>query len=878
MELVRIRLESWRKHASVELRGFAPGVNLVVGPNEAGKSTLREAVHYAFFEPHKGWGEHRKALVPWADSKAAPLVEVEFAHQGRGYLLRKRFSSTRPEARLSSEGKLWQNEEAESELQRLLGTDPPAARARGEVAAELRGIWPLLWMEQDRSHAAFEDALGLTGKVRGRLGDVVGQQVGQLASGALGERVLRLASEKARGFWGQSDKPIGEYARAIEAVAALEAQLAAARQRADAARDAVDQLQKLTDGLPALQGRVTRAQELSAETRRKAEQARELVRQRQQLERDLEHGRELLGEARGKLARLRQIGEELASRAKELAVARSEVAAIEEQLQASRAQREAAEAAQTAATVAVASLRKRLEQAQARGELLRLERELAAAREAEQALRVAEAEAAKPAPTAKQVEQVARLGQRASEARAAHEAALLRIRITARAALPVQLQEARFELAAGETRELPIEGRATLVLGELATVELLPGRSELGQFRDARAAAEQELARALAELGFASVEQARRAHEEAREREGRLKLARQAFALAAPRGLGELDARCQAARARAGEGSESAEDVEPQLKQAERELESAGQGAHSARVALESLVHQHGKRALDVERLTGSLSELQHQQGSAGALQELEGAVGVREASQRELAIRRDQLEQAWREAEGPAADERARAAEKSARDLDAELQQRRLELARLDEKVQSQLNEDLHGDVQGTEAELAAARGKLERMHQEAAAARALLAALEGARDGAMRKLERPVLEAVAPYLGAVFPGARLLVQPESWTFEGLLRRDQPEAFQALSRGAREQLALLVRLGLADVLCGGERLPLFLDDPLTHTDPERHGAMLEALRRAARRLQVVILTCQEVAYDPLCADARHRLDAGPSAAGAGAA
>ena len=64
------------------------------------------------------------------------------------------------------------------------------------------------------------------------------------------------------------------------------------------------------------------------------------------------------------------------------------------------------------------------------------------------------------------------------------------------------------------------------------------------------------------------------------------------------------------------------------------------------------------------------------------------------------------------------------------------------------------------------------------------------------------------------------------------------------------LSRGCRDQVALLLRVALAAVLGeGGERTPLLLDDPLQSSDPGRRAALVEALLRMSERTQVVLTT-----------------------------
>lgn len=66
-----------------------------------------------------------------------------------------------------------------------------------------------------------------------------------------------------------------------------------------------------------------------------------------------------------------------------------------------------------------------------------------------------------------------------------------------------------------------------------------------------------------------------------------------------------------------------------------------------------------------------------------------------------------------------------------------------------------------------------------------------------------------------------------------------------------ALSRGTRDQLYLCLRLALAqEITAQGEPLPLILDDPLVNFDATRLAAALAMLCRVAEERQVILLTC----------------------------
>ena len=86
MILRRLSLSHWRAHASLDLR-FADGLNVVVGRNEAGKSSLVEALDWVLFRDITGGAGRIKAdeikcIIPATDPAAKPRVEaeIEFAN------------------------------------------------------------------------------------------------------------------------------------------------------------------------------------------------------------------------------------------------------------------------------------------------------------------------------------------------------------------------------------------------------------------------------------------------------------------------------------------------------------------------------------------------------------------------------------------------------------------------------------------------------------------------------------------------------------------------------------------------------------------------------------------------------------------------------
>jgi uncharacterized protein YhaN len=107
---------------------------------------------------------------------------------------------------------------------------------------------------------------------------------------------------------------------------------------------------------------------------------------------------------------------------------------------------------------------------------------------------------------------------------------------------------------------------------------------------------------------------------------------------------------------------------------------------------------------------------------------------------------------------------------------------------------------------------------------------------------------------------------------------FEVMLRVPETRSMvdlKHLSRGTQQQIYLLLRLGLMEVMSGNETLPLFLDDALALADDERTGELLRVLE--AQACQIVYFTAGESEAAAAFGDRWHRVDLPRPMSGAGA-
>jgi uncharacterized protein YhaN len=159
----------------------------------------------------------------------------------------------------------------------------------------------------------------------------------------------------------------------------------------------------------------------------------------------------------------------------------------------------------------------------------------------------------------------------------------------------------------------------------------------------------------------------------------------------------------------------------------------------------------------------------------------------------------------------------------------------------------------------EGIEEQVLVAQHAVDRLNQELAryqhdseVLELLLATLQEAEQAAKERYMAPVVKRVTPYLHMLFPGAAIDCD-EQFQITGIVReRQQTESFSGLSVGTQEQIAVLTRLAFADMLLErGQPATIILDDALVYSDPDRMERMFDLLTEAAKRTQILILTCR---------------------------
>ncbi|MGY2733575.1 AAA family ATPase [Sphingomonas sp. UYP23] len=173
MKLRSLRLENFRKFRTpLSIDGFTDGLNIVVEPNETGKSTVLEAMQAALFTRYSATGQLVQSYCPFNDD-VSPRIEMSFDLPSGSWTLEKQFLRGRV-VKLTGPTGRYESEAAEEQLQRLLGFE------RGGKGADLdaRGPLGLLWVEQTKGLSVSEPGRLVRDSVRGVLEAEVGAVTG----------------------------------------------------------------------------------------------------------------------------------------------------------------------------------------------------------------------------------------------------------------------------------------------------------------------------------------------------------------------------------------------------------------------------------------------------------------------------------------------------------------------------------------------------------------------------------------------------------------------------------------------------------------------------------------------------------------------------
>lgn len=218
MILKKIQVSHWRSLLNpVSLGPFSNGVNVIHAPNGTGKSSLFEAMRRALFDSHHVTGTEVEAVRPWGRD-LAPLVEVEFEEGGEVYRIEKRFLVGASSKLLREEGGRFQpiaeGRQADDRLREILSAEAPG---RGLSRQEHWGLAQALWAPQGEL-----ELKSIGGSTADSLREALGAQVSGSNDGeledAIEERYLEFFTKGGKLKKGKNAAPVVELEEQLKEV------------------------------------------------------------------------------------------------------------------------------------------------------------------------------------------------------------------------------------------------------------------------------------------------------------------------------------------------------------------------------------------------------------------------------------------------------------------------------------------------------------------------------------------------------------------------------------------------------------------------------------------------------------------------------------
>ena len=157
---------------------------------------------------------------------------------------------------------------------------------------------------------------------------------------------------------------------------------------------------------------------------------------------------------------------------------------------------------------------------------------------------------------------------------------------------------------------------------------------------------------------------------------------------------------------------------------------------------------------------------------------------------------------------------------------------------------------EGLHEKLQAARSQLNYIRQENKAMLRRASAAKSLYVTMKEERDKARRAYVAPLKEKIERLGRLVFNDSFKVDVSENLSVASRTMDGCNVPFDSLSGGTREQISLISRLACAMTVSKDGGASLILDDALGYSDPERLKLMGAVLAKAGQKCQIIILTC----------------------------
>ncbi|MEM7740028.1 MAG: AAA family ATPase [Pseudomonadota bacterium] len=828
----------------VALNDLSPGLNVLSQPNEFGKSTILAAIKAALF--YKATADSRAVRSLYGFNGDPPEIEIDFTAEGVAHRLSKRFRKGRGETKLfdrQSLREIAREADAEQEILRLVGAEKPESGAGG-----------LLWVEQGSALSKWEAPQKAT------IAEALASEASDLSSS---EEALRLVqavdAELANYETAKTGKPTKRLLAALTDLDQAETILAEAEATLSVAQSYRDRLVGLEAELRERSEPVSvqRHETELAEARSAHDELQRKVQSLGHTEREVGRLTDARDQAVDRLKRwdddvnhLKKLGEQL-----------SMAAADEADIAAEAGMAKAAGDERADAVAALERQHKHLVASLRRADAF--DRFAQSKVEREAAL-VTLAQVKKLMAAKKAAAEIANRGALNLNALRALERDILVAEAALDAASPeVELITGSGAALDGEGLEPGqsrlVRGEAQLTVGAARLVIRAALPPDLAAQRD-RAAA--DLALQLDSAGVASIEEAD--GEAAARRDAAVELRRldEEIKRLAPMGLYDLET-IIASDLMAPEGDPPAEPrhaLDRQLNETETALEAARTHLSGARARHQALDNRLIACRAEGKVLRTERNRLGRDLGPDDQREtirkDLERA--VTENAAHLAAAERAITELLQTQKDRESAQRRVKRLEEAQANRVRKLTSLKIDISQLEGQLLQVYQQGPEENRDAAAERRETAKARLDRLEARRRALKRLKETMERVQSERRDRLLRPLMDATAPLIDRVFGISSLRFGPDL-TPQTIERAGHEQTVEILSAGAQEQIAIVMRLGMARLYAGrGQGVPIILDDAMVYADDGRTDRLFDALQMVAEDTQVIVLTCHERRFDAL--------------------
>jgi DNA repair exonuclease SbcCD ATPase subunit len=892
MRIHSVSVENFGTIGAVDLK-FDGGMTVICGPNESGKSTLRKAIWFALTRRATSKAEEIRAVEPRGGG--TPRVEVAMEQAGGTYALEKTFGgqSGSTTLKVNQEGIIdtYSGEEADEKLREVLGFGEFGGRP---PTPNHVGFWPVTWVRQGESGSDPGEKLTEQGD-EATVSKVLAEIGGDVLAGADGgDLIEKVREEYERFFTPKGSETTRSGAPLYEARNRLED---AEDRLSDLERKQTEYEQNLEE-FGRLQSEITGLKEEQIPSlKEEAGAAREAQGRVEELrgtldtkEAELETAETKLEQAEDRLSRREELREKIGTLRGEVDDLQETASLKAEDLEAHRDRRDSLVETKESTDERYEDVQARVRLLEAHLNVLQLENQLDELSESLETVRGHEEELKGVRDDLVEIqiseEDIRALEEQKEERDRAEielETAAAQVRLSAREDVEVTEGEDTWALQAGEESKHLVDEPTTFSVGGVLDVHVEPGGEGLAGIRSRLEEAQQTYTEMLSKHGVDSLSGARSLQREKDDLAGQEKRLESLIDQATPDGghealeaeKREVNASLKAAKEKrdglTGEDIEVPETVseaEDELRTVREELDSVEEELHSAKEELSDHDHEAtqlkqaknlaeqelGGKQKELESAKETLDEHQTHHGPDEELRaEVEAAEETRNGLKEEVGDLQDELQGLD---PGQVEQEKARA-EDALENAREDLRDYEDNLNKLRGRLTSSDLRGLHERLEEARENTETAQEEVKRWERKARAAKRLHEILLECRSEAKKRHLTPLRNEVEALLGRFFADENPRIEfEEDFGIVRLSRAsDGSFEFSQLSAGAREQLALLIRLAMAQLVGREMPHPIFLDEPLADTDRDRFDLIANVLREMADDLQLIVTTCHRDRY-----------------------